>query len=98
MWSLLDVLVSEFRWCFTLFLFIMLLVVQFGLLSGRLLGDGCLFGWRFVIIVFCLFVVLFVSRFGFGGGICLLIAPVPVHCFSITFKDCKRQHKSCSYM
>ena len=27
----------------------------------------------------------FISRFGFGGGICLLIAPVPVHCFSITF-------------
>ena len=26
-----------------------------------------------------------VSRFGFKSGICLLIAPVPVHCFSITF-------------
>ena len=25
------------------------------------------------------------SRFGFKSGICLLIAPVPVHCFSITF-------------
>ena len=25
------------------------------------------------------------SRFGFNSGICLLIAPVPVHCFSITF-------------
>ena len=25
-----------------------------------------------------------VSRFGFESGICLLIAPVPVHCFSIT--------------
>ena len=24
-------------------------------------------------------------RFGFKSGICLLIAPVPVHCFSITF-------------
>ena len=23
--------------------------------------------------------------FGFKSGICLLIAPVPVHCFSITF-------------
>ena len=23
--------------------------------------------------------------FGFHSGICLLIAPVPVHCFSITF-------------
>ena len=28
---------------------------------------------------------LFISRFGFKSGICLLIAPVPAHCFSITF-------------
>ena len=28
---------------------------------------------------------LFVSHFGFEGGICLLIAPVPVHCFSVAF-------------
>ena len=34
---------------------------------------------------------LFTSRFGFESGICLLIAPVPVHCFSITFKE--RQNK-----
>ena len=27
----------------------------------------------------------FISRFGFKSGICLLIAPVPVHCFSIAF-------------
>ena len=27
---------------------------------------------------------LFISRFGFKSEICLLIAPVPVHCFSIT--------------
>ena len=26
-----------------------------------------------------------ISRFGFKSGICHLIAPVPVHCFSITF-------------
>ena len=26
------------------------------------------------------------SRFSFKSGICLLIAPVPVHCFSITFR------------
>ena len=25
------------------------------------------------------------NSFGFKSGICLLIAPVPVHCFSITF-------------
>ena len=29
--------------------------------------------------------VLFLLGFGFKSGICLLIAPVPVHCFSITF-------------
>ena len=28
---------------------------------------------------------LFISRFGIKSGICLLIAPVPVHCFSLTF-------------
>ena len=28
---------------------------------------------------------LFISCFGFKSGICLLIDPVPVHCFSITF-------------
>ena len=33
MWSLLAVFVSEFRWCFTLCLFI-ILSVQFGFLSG----------------------------------------------------------------
>ena len=27
---------------------------------------------------------LFISRFGFKSDICLLIASVPVHCFSIT--------------
>ena len=43
MWSLLDVLVSEFRWCFTLCLFIILLV-QFGLLSDHLLGNSCPLG------------------------------------------------------
>ena len=28
---------------------------------------------------------LFIPRFGFKSGICLFIAPVPVHCISITF-------------
>ena len=28
---------------------------------------------------------LFIFRFGFKSGIWILIAPVPVHCFSITF-------------
>ena len=29
--------------------------------------------------------LLFISRFGIKSGICLLIVPVPVHCFSLTF-------------
>ena len=42
--------------CFTLCLFIILLV-QFELLSGHLLGNGCPLGQQFVLIVFCLFVI-----------------------------------------
>ena len=36
-------------------------------------------------LYFVYFVIFIISRFGFKSGICLLIAPVPVHCFSITF-------------
>ena len=35
--------------------------------------------------LYFVYLYLFISRFGFKSGICLLIAPVPVHCFSITF-------------
>ena len=42
--------------------------------------------------------VMFISHFGFKSGIWLLIAPVPVHCFSITLikifekiNNCKKQ-------
>ena len=61
------------------------LLVRFGLLSCHLLVNSCPLGWPYVLIVFCLFVVLFISHFGFKSGIWLLIAPVPVLCFSITF-------------
>ena len=61
-------------------------LVRFGLLSGHLLGNSCPLGWPYVLIVFCLFVFfLFIPHFGFKSKIWLLIAPVPVHCFSITF-------------
>ena len=63
-WSLLAVLVSAFRLCFTLCLFIILLV-QFGLLGGRLLGNSCPLDWRFVPVVFCLFVVFVCFPFWF---------------------------------
>ena len=62
---------SEFRWCFTLRLFIILLV-RFGLLSGHLFGNS----WALVLIVFCVFVILFISHFGFESRICFLIASV----------------------
>ena len=41
-----------------------------------------LFSLYFVYLLY-----LFISRFGFKSVICLLIAPVPVHCFSITFDN-----------
>ena len=52
---------------FNLCLFIILLV-RFGLLSDHLLGNSCPLGWPFVLIVFCLFVILFISYFGFESG------------------------------
>ena len=33
-----------------------------------------------------LFVILVVSRFGFDGGIWVLIAAVPGHCMLVTFR------------
>ena len=41
---------------------------------------------RLAICSHCIFlfvIFLFISHFGFKSGICLLIVPVPVHCFSI---------------
>ena len=68
----------RFSVMYHLCLFIILLV-QFGLLSGHLLGNTArsvrnLFSLYFVYLYY-----LFISRFGFKSGIRLLIAPVPVH-------------------
>ena len=63
---------------FTLCLLIILLV-RFGLLSDHLLGNSYPLGWSFVFVVSCLFVILVISHFDFEGGICLMIALVPVH-------------------
>ena len=67
-----------------------ILLVRFGLLSGHLLGISCPFGWPYVLIVFCLFVIFIYFPFGFKSGIWLLIAPIPVHCFSISFTNPRR--------
>ena len=37
-------------------MFVHILLVRFGLLSGYLLGNSCPIGWPCVLIVFCLFV------------------------------------------
>ena len=47
---------------------------------------GHLFSLSFVYLYY-----LVISRFGFMSGIWLLIAPVPVHCFSISFIEKIRQ-------
>ena len=49
---------------FMLCLFIILLV-QFGLLSGHLMGNSCPLGLQFVLIVFCLFVIFIYFPFWF---------------------------------
>ena len=54
------------------------------LLSGHLLGKSCQFGLPRVFIVFCLFVILVISRFGFESRVWFLIAPVPVPCLLVS--------------
>ena len=53
-------------------------VSTFWEIAARLVGH------LFLLSFFYLY-YLFISRFGFKSGIWLKIAPVPVHCFSITF-------------
>ena len=65
-------------------MFVHYTLVRFGLLSGHLKENSSLLGWPYVLTVFCLLVFLFISHFSFKSGIWLLIAPVPVLCFSIT--------------
>ena len=50
------------------------------------LGNSCSLGWPYVLFVFCLFVILVISRFGFKGWIGVLIASVPGLCILFTFK------------
>ena len=46
------------------FMFVHILLVQFGLLSGHLLGNSPL-GQQFVLIVFCVFVIFIYFPFWF---------------------------------
>ena len=47
------------------FMFVYILLVQFGLLSGHLFGNSCPLGYQFVLIVFCPFVIFLNFPFGF---------------------------------
>ena len=60
---------------------IILLVRVWGL-GGYLLGNSCPLGWPFVLFFVYLHFINF--HFGFKSGDWFLIAPVHVHCFSIT--------------
>ena len=42
-----------------------ILLVQFGLLNGHLLGNSCPLGLQFVLVVFCLFVLFIYFPFWF---------------------------------
>ena len=46
-------------------MFVIILLVRFGLLSDHLLGNSFPLGWPFVLIVFCLFVIFIYFPFWF---------------------------------
>ena len=54
-------------------------------LSGHLLGKSCALGLPSVLFVFCLFVIVDVSHFGFEGRPLVLISTVPGHCLPLFF-------------
>ena len=81
---MLPVLLSEFRCRFTLCLFILFLV-QFGLLSGHLLGKSC------SLLVFRLFCNFSEFSFSFEGGTWVLIASVPGHYIVVSSPEPKAQ-------
>ena len=37
--------------------------------------------------IFCLFVILVISRLGFEGWVRFFVSPVPVHCLLVTFEN-----------
>ena len=66
-------------------MFVNIILVWFGLLSGHLLGKISLY------VDYLLFLVI--SRFGFEGGIWVLIALVLGHCIPVTYTILKAKHK-----
>ena len=65
-----------------------IILVRFGLLSGHLLGNTeLLTRLTYVLFVFCLFVILVISRFGFEGWIWVLLSSVSDLCILFTFEN-----------
>ena len=69
-----------FRFMFVYYTFSSVWVATFWEIAARSVNN--LFSLYFVYLKY-----LFISRFCFMSGICFLIVPVPVHCFSITVKQ-----------
>ena len=74
-----------FLYCLSL-MYVFIFLVQFGLISGRLLGKSCSFGLRYVFVVKvpiskCHF--SFFPPLGLCSGNFFLIAPFPDHCLLV---------------
>ena len=69
------------------FMFVHIILVRLGFLSGHLLGKSFSLSRPFVLFVVLLFVIFVISRFGFDGRICVPIALVPGHCLLVTFRN-----------
>ena len=67
---------------------VQIVLVWSRLLSGHLLGES----WPLLTLcspLQCLFVILVISRFGFEGGIWVLIVRVPIYCLLVAFRKMK---------
>ena len=76
------------------FMFVIILLVQFGLLRGHLLGNSSasnLFSLYFVYLYY-----LFISRFGFKSRICLLIPLISIT-FLMSTQFVDKDPKTCCY-
>ena len=63
-----------------------IILVRFGLLSGHLFGKELLTRLTILHLYYILtIVILAISRFGFEGGIWVLISSIPSHCILVTF-------------
>ena len=73
---------SEFRWRFTVCLFISF-YFGLGCWISTFWEKSCSYVWDYGLFVFRSFVILVISRFGFEGWIWVLIAPISGHCLVV---------------